>query len=220
MKLKISLVCLLCCFALACPAQTPKKKTFEVGLDVASLPIINYWLYAYIADKNIVNGISGVFVRYNTQRVCFRASANYYHANKELNIETCRDCYSGSTLTKATNLKVGFQYQVLKSREWLYAFSDLQGNSFKSEGNRQGGFSGTTDFTFEHKVNSYGLSTGLGAKLKLWKRLYLSPELSCATLSNKFTMYYVDRQFNTQTLEQRRTISLFPTARVLLTAKF
>jgi hypothetical protein len=153
--------------------DTPKR--FEFGSTLLTINSLKE-PGQYRQDRPSNELFNGLFFRYNLKRASIRAFTSYtgnhfsYAAPKH-----CRDCESGEVDSKDFRLGLGLQYSLLKNKEWVYLFIDLAWRNLFSMGTYKGGFAGW-ESTFSSSNNGVDSFYGAGFKIKVYKRIYLSPE--------------------------------------------
>ncbi|WP_133274358.1 hypothetical protein [Hymenobacter radiodurans] len=169
--------CLLGC-TLVANAQNQPKRAYEAGIEVVNYtPSGNGHRYDNSPANNPAQWASGVFLRYTPTRFGVRLGGNFSRGTVKPSYDYCADCLEGKVTDKQLQLKVGAQYAPLKKFDWLYAFTDLYYRRYTSTGDLTGGICGCLDVTQTRTSNGVGLNVGLGAKISVFKSVYLSPEI-------------------------------------------
>jgi hypothetical protein len=182
-------------------AQDQPKRAMEAGIEVVNYnPIGNGHPYDNSAANNPAHWASGVFLRYTPNRVGVRLGGNFNRGTVKPNYDYCADCLEGKVTDKELQLRLGAQYAPLKKHDWLYVFTDLYYRRYTSTGDLTGGFCGCLDITETRISNGVGLNAGLGARIKVFKNVYLSPEI----------YYDVLRARNETSTRDNRGFSLLP----------
>lgn len=215
-KIIIQLVLIGSCIHIS--AQDSLKKRFELGVTLATFNSFNHSIY-HSENRLPFEFCNGLFFRYSMNRFALRAQASYYQNKYAFNSAGITDGTDESGINHAFRIGIGGQYSLLKKKEWLYAFVDLNYRNINSTGTVVGGvWGGTKNYT----AKSNGIDTyfGLGFKLKVFKSVYLSPEL--------FNNFYIgatnkagtDANSGVITKSMMYNVSVNPGVRVHLTVKF
>jgi hypothetical protein len=169
--------CLLGC-VLGAHAQDKPNRAYEAGIEIVNYtPFGNGHRYDNSPANNPAQWASGVFLRYTPTRVGVRLGGNFSQGTVKPSYDYCADCLTGNVTNKELQLKLGAQYAPLKKYDWLYVFTDLYYRRYSSTGNLAGGFCGCLDVTETRTSNGIGLNAGLGARIQVYKSIYLSPEI-------------------------------------------
>jgi hypothetical protein len=169
--------CLLSC-TLSAYTQNQPKRAYEVGIEVVNYnPIGNGHHYDNSPANNPAQWASGVFLRYTPKRFGVRLGGNFSRGTIKPSYDYCADCLVGKVTDKELQIKLGAQYAPLKKVDWLYVFTDLYYRRYSSTGDLTGGLCGCLDVTDTRTSNGLGLNAGLGAKIRVIKSFYLSPEI-------------------------------------------
>jgi hypothetical protein len=161
----------------------------------------------YTPDRPLLEYANGIFFRYNLDRFSFRSHASYTNNLKPY------------LRSNDFRIGIGGQYSFLKKQKWLYSFLDLSYRNVYERDELK--FSGSWDNT-EKISNSHGLDAvaGLGAKIKIYRGISLSPELGYSC-SAKFSKANYFSTINTYSWETHETsANLNPVAKVHLTYSF
>lgn len=163
--------------ALVTQAQDQPKRAYEAGVEILNYnPLGSRHRYDTSPANNPAQWGSGVFLRYTPTRVGVRLGGNFSQGTVKPSYD-CYDCLTGKVTDKELQLKLGVQYAPLKKYEWFYVFNDLYYRRYTSTGDLTGGFCGCLDVTETRTSNGIGLNAGVGAKIRVYKSLYLSPEI-------------------------------------------
>ena len=215
-KIIIQLVLIGSCIHIS--AQDSIKKRFELGVTLATFNSFNHSIY-HSENRLPFEFCNGLFFRYSMNRFALRAQASYYQNKYSFNSFGIADGISGNGDNHSFRIGIGGQYNLLKKKDWLYAFADLNYRNISSAGTTFGGFSGGTE-NFTAKSNGIDTYFGLGFKLKVFKSVYLSPEL--------FNNFYIgatnkagtDANSGVISKSMMYNVSVNPGIRVHLTVKF
>ncbi|QNP53162.1 outer membrane beta-barrel protein [Hymenobacter qilianensis] len=159
-------------------AQNQTKRAYEAGIEVVNYnPSGNGHRYANSPANNPAQWVSGVFLRYTPTRFGVRLGGNFSQGTVKPNYDYCADCLTSDITDKELQVKLGAQYAPLKKYDWLYVFTDLYYRRYTSTGDLTGGRCGCLDVTETRTSNGLGLNAGLGAKIRVYKSFYLSPEI-------------------------------------------
>jgi hypothetical protein len=150
-------------------------KTFEIGSTLATINSFRNNTY-FARDRAQFEFINGLFFRYSKKRHAFRALISFSDNYSEFRSPPIwSDAESGNVHNKDLRIGVGAQYSILK-KNWLYIFTDISYRYLHSIGEYYGGITSAYD-KFRRKSNGADLLPGLGFRLKVYKRVYLSPEI-------------------------------------------
>ena len=174
----------------------------------------------YYRDRPAVEYLNGLFFRYTYKRISFRVlmsySENYYSYSDP---PSTRDGSSGDASNKDVRLGIGGQFSVFKKNSLLYPFIDASYRNIFSTGHYYGGFGGAND---ERTSTTEGLllNIGIGSKIKIYKSIYLSPEIAYSYFNGlrKETSTYVP---NGSTIKySSQTVYWSPLIKLHLTVNF
>lgn len=152
-------------------AQAPRLHPTEVGLEGARYAAISSPTYPRF------QAFSGVVLRYMPQRLGVRAGLAYSHRTNLPEIGNCADCVTGETSYRRVTLRAGAQYIVLPNTPWLYPFLDVAYRNTGAAGRFTGGFCGCLDNTFTATTRAIGGMGGVGARFRIFSRLFFGPEV-------------------------------------------
>jgi hypothetical protein len=159
-------------------AQDQPKRAYEAGIEIVNYnPSGNGHRYDNSPANNAAQWASGVFFRYTPDRFGVRLGGNFSQGTVQPSYDYCADCLTGDITDKELQVKLGAQYAPLKKYDWLYVFTDLYYRRYSSTGDLAGGLCGCLDVTQTRTSNGLGLNAGLGAKVRVIKSVYLSPEI-------------------------------------------
>jgi hypothetical protein len=145
----------------------------EVGITLMTLNFNNLY---YLVDEFPKSSrfLNELFVRYKLNRFSLRARSSYHQYRNEIHTKR----YSSNILKQDFRIGLGVQYSFFKKKDWLYTFTDLSYRYLRAKGYAYGGI------TRGGLVNSYSNNVywafGIGSKLKITKRLFISPEIGTA----------------------------------------
>ncbi len=121
------------------------------------------------------------FFKYLKNRSAFRSLLSYNECHLKYYAPTgCIDCTSGESNNKDFRFGLGFQSNLLRTKEWLYGFADLSYRNVFSSGFFHGGIAGY-DNSFSSSTNGLDGIIGFGLKLKLFEDIFILPELGYNT---------------------------------------
>lgn len=132
----------------------------------------------YPQSKPSLEYLNGIYLRYQMNRWSIRFLSSYsdnsytYSSPPEV-----VDGTSGDGANKDFRIGVGAQCNLLRTKEWLYAFTDVLYRNVYTSGNTYGGIGGGAD-SFTSVANGIDSFYGIGFKFKVYKSLYISPELA------------------------------------------
>jgi hypothetical protein len=157
--------------------ETLKQRIkWELGIPLISRNnslIGNYAFY----DLPNTDFLNGIFIRATKKRFGIRFHAKYNEYSSETPVcYSCNDYLYVSQTSKSVHVETGAQYNLLRSNSLLYVYTDLYYQNIFITGVESGGIAGVNN-TFSTTTNGIGIHTGLGSKIRLYKSLYLSPEL-------------------------------------------
>jgi hypothetical protein len=128
-----------------------------------------------------VQGISGIFARYQPTRVGFRMALHYVKFEDKprgggKRIDICAG-FCPKTIQNVSffSTSLGAQYNLLPTQEWLYAFGDIRYSSKLQEGNRSADM-WKNPYEFQIKTKGINSFIGVGVRAILFKRLTFSLE--------------------------------------------
>ncbi|SMB84887.1 hypothetical protein SAMN00120144_3870 [Hymenobacter roseosalivarius DSM 11622] len=177
LKMLTLTTCLLGC-ALFAHAQNEPKRAYEAGIEVINYnPSGNGHRYDNSPANNPAQWASGLFLRYTPTRFGLRLGGNFSRGTVKPSYDYCADCLEGKVTDKELQVKLGVQYAPLTKYDWLYTFTDLYYRRYSSTGDLTGGLCGCLDVTDTRTSNGIGLNAGLGARIRVFKSVYLSPEI-------------------------------------------
>ncbi len=128
-----------------------------------------------IPDNSRNQFFSGIFYRFTQNNLAYRAGLRYMESLTKTNNSNCKECYVGNANNKNFEIKVGAQYSLIK-KSYLYILTDLYYKNLFATGNIYGGVLGL-NHSFSSTTNAVGLNIGFGSKIKIFKQLYISPEI-------------------------------------------
>ena len=171
-------------------------------------------------DRPQIEYINSLFIRYNKKRLGFRAQAGYSEYSLSFSSPPKTADGAGSDVySKDLRIGIGGQFSILKNKDWIYTCLDLSYRNVFSTGHFRGGITGANDkLTF----SSNGLDSflGLGFKIKVFKNLFLSPEIgyySSTKFVNKTTTSLKSEQFSRDNYFET---NIDPTVKLHLLFKF
>lgn len=171
----LSRVIVLILFAQIASAQD-QKTPYEFGSTVLSVNSL-FDAGSYSQSKPPMEFMNGLYFRYTKARLGIRILSSYsYNTFQNIAPPSQADGSSNEGSNKDFRIGAGIQYNLLKTKDWLYAYTDILYRNVFSEGYFTDGFSGSA-YSFASNSNGFDSFLGVGFKLKLFKSLYLSPEL-------------------------------------------
>ncbi|WP_345072376.1 outer membrane beta-barrel protein [Hymenobacter fastidiosus] len=216
LKNTLAIAALLTGFSLIAHAQdTPHR--FEAGLELVNYSPFAKQQYSYATSQlnDKAQWASGAVFRYNLGRFGLRSGISYNSGSSiTQNPSSCADCPVGGANGRDLRVRLGGQYAAIAKAPWLYVFSEFYYRSFLSKGNFTGGLCGCLDTEVTVKSNGIGNSTGLGAKMRVWKHFYLNPEVYYDVLRVPNTVTSNDRNSGTTQQYDTRTKVQAPAVRV------
>jgi hypothetical protein len=147
-----------------------RPKRFELGSTLATITI-----YDFRYSSPSYEFINGLFFRYSRNRFALRALASYSDKTTTHTFAAFESpyFYGGSANNKDFKFGIGTQLSIFKSSDWLYTFVDFAYHNTVSTGYRFG----YLNETFSSTANGLDCFFGVGAKFKMIKNIYLSPEI-------------------------------------------
>lgn len=216
------LTILLAALGAAAQAQDAPHR-FEIGLETATYsPLAEPYPYAFFNSDYTpkLRGVSGALARYHVGRLGLRFSGSYTTNTIQSDTKNCADCLVGYSKGQEFQLRLGGQYAPLAAAPWLYAFSDFYYRRYTSAGNFTGGFCGCLDSDTQVMSNGVGNATGLGVKLRTWKRFYLNPEVYYDVLRARNANTSVDNRTGQTYTSRSRTSLQQPSLRLNVLVTF
>ncbi len=155
-------------------AQSENKKSVEIGF--TSLTVNEFSKYNYsIPGLSPVNFFDGIFLRYTKNRIGFRFNANYENVREEYLLEDYLP-FSDNKSEINYQIGVGGQYNIFKSKNWIYTFADISYRFSESKSEIYGDIVYSNDlYTFT--TNGVNTFFGLGFTIKPIKHIVISPEI-------------------------------------------
>ena len=150
-------------------------KNFELGLTAVTVNSSigrHFFSINYEPYEPRVTFINGIFLRYSHKKIGFRALCSY--AKYE---EVLFGYSSGILRYKNFKIGVGGQYYILKKTDWLYTFADAAYNNVYWSGSVFGD-TPNDKYAYTSSINGFDFYLGFGLKLKAFKVINVSPELS------------------------------------------
>lgn len=173
--------------ALTVKAQDSLRRA-ELGSTLLTINTFNT-KYHYAQSRPSFEIMNGIFYRYRIKSCSIRGLASYSENKIDYTPPPgVIDGSSGSVQNTNVMFGVGIQTPFKKKKEWLYGFLDLCYRNTFSKGESKGG-----GFSNRYTASSNGIDGyfGLGFKIKIFKQLKLSPELTynfnystCKSLNN------------------------------------
>ena len=209
--------CILGCLGAWLNAQT--QNSFEGGLGLLRVNALPRQIY-YPMERPSMEFLNTLFFRATTNAGNFRAMAGYVkYAYTFEPPPGSADFFSGDIESQDFRLGLGLQWPLKRFTKRLYFLTDGYYRKTLSSGHRYGGIMGVQ----EHNTsvsNGADLLLGLGIKLKLFKSVYLSPELGYLC-SNQFTKT-LTRDLKTEKTYLRHSydLNLHPLLNIYLSVGF
>ena len=122
-----------------------------------------------------INYPNGLFFRYTKKRLGVRALASYSKNSFSYNSSGDPDNMNGTENIKNFILGIGGQLSIFKKKDWLYTFLDAQYRNRYSSGF----YIDYWNHSFTTSTNGLQTSLGIGLKFKIFKMIYISPEIAC-----------------------------------------
>ncbi len=214
----IFLVLVLLSFISVIHAQE-KARPYEFGYTLGRLSSFNNYYYHFSYGGPAAQLGNAVIFKYSKNRLAFRSNLGYsINHSKSGSIGICFDCETYNTRTTSFRLGIGGQYNFLLDVDWVYIFVDLGYRYQKSNGDISGGFSGGFSY-FTVKQRGIESFIGSGAKIKIYKRLYMYPEVGYNPYYAK-TSYYRSTSYNGNFPSEFYDLFFSPEVRLNFTMKF
>lgn len=157
-----------------------KVKRFEFGPTLLIINSLNKSYYSG-SDRQSVEISSGLLFKYLKKRMAFRSLISYNECHLKYYAPAgWIDATSGETNNKDFRFGLGIQHNFLRTKEWLYGFTDLSYRNVYSSGFIYGGIVGYYN-SFSSSTNGLDGIIGLGLKLKLFDDIFLLPEVGYNT---------------------------------------
>jgi len=196
-----------------------KVKRFEFGPTLLTINSLNKTYYSG-ADRQAAEISNGLLFKYFKNRYAIRALLSYNECHLKYYAPTgCIDCTSGETNNKDLRIGLGLQYNLIKKKEWLYAFSDVYYRNVFSSGFVYGGFAGYNN-SFAASTNGMDGIIGLGLKLKLFEDIFILPELAYNTFLGNVHYNTTHLIFGDTKKYTYSQINTNPIAKLHLTVRF
>ncbi len=161
-------------FSILVKGQT-QNKNFELG---TTLVTVNSTIGKDFFGGNIapnepgVAFVDGIFFRYSHKHIGLRALCSFTKYEKNL-----FGYSSGHLIYKDFKIGVGGQYSILKDADWIYTFIDAAYNRVHWSGSIFGDTPNDM-YSYSAYINGLDVFFGFGFKLKMFKIVSVSPELS------------------------------------------
>ncbi len=196
-----------------------KIKRFEFGPTLVTINSLNKNYYSG-SDRQSVEISNGLLFKYLKKRMAFRALLSYNECHLKYYAPTgWIDATSGETNNKDFRFGLGIQCNFLKTKEWLYGFTDLSYRNVFSSGFVYGGIAGYNN-SFSSSTNGLDAVIGFGLKLKLFEDIFILPEVGYNTFFggvNYSTTHLVRGETNKYSYSQ---FNANPIAKLHLTVRF
>ncbi|MFI5202872.1 MAG: hypothetical protein ACHQF2_00130 [Flavobacteriales bacterium] len=155
--------------------------TWELGIPLVTRNNSLFRNYNFQDSPN-TEFLNGVFVRATKKSFALRLSMKYnaYSAESPPCIG-CNDYLYVTETNKLFQIETGAQFSLLPKSSLLYVYTDVYYQNLFSKGNESGGFAGVYN-SFTETCNGIGLHTGVGSKIRVWKSLFISPDLGYSFL--------------------------------------
>jgi hypothetical protein len=163
-------------------------KHYELGPTIIGMQASSNY-YGYFVEQHYpLQIMNGLFFRCVKNRIGFRAQLDYSKGHDSyIPGDGCSDCQSVYSDTKDFRIGAGVQFSVINEKDWLYTFTDLSYRKLLVDASVSGGISGGT-YSFTSKQKGAETALGMGFRLKIFKSVYLSPELS-------YIIFYNSREY-------------------------
>lgn len=149
---------------------------FELGSTLVTVNSFNDQHF-YYRDKPSVEYLNGLFLRYTHKRIGIRAQVSYSENYQSYSSPPgTRDGGGGDAFNKDFRLGLGGQFSIFKNKTLLYPFVDASYRNVFSTGHYYGGFGGANN-ALTSMTTGLLLNIGLGSKIKIYKSVYVSPEI-------------------------------------------
>lgn len=150
-----------------------KERELEVGITLMTLNSFNL---NYLVDELPKSSqfLNELFVRYKLNRFSLRARSSYHRNRNEIHTKR----YSSNILKEDFRIGPGVQCSFFKKKDWLYGFIDVSYRYIRRSGYAYGGMT-RGGLVNSHSNNVYW-AFGIGSKLKITKRFFISPEIGTA----------------------------------------
>jgi hypothetical protein len=149
---------------------------FEYGSQVISLNSFQK-NYNYMPDRPGKEFFNALFFRITKHQNAFRCWAGYSeYTIMYQSPDGVSDAWSGNKTSKDFRIAIGVQRRCLKSSELLYTIIDMGYRNVFEQGHHYGGIFGLNE---KFTISSNGIEgfMGFGLKVKILKRITLSPEM-------------------------------------------
>ena len=163
--------------------------SYELGSSLMTASFLDY--EHSVSGSPTFEFVNGLFFRYTKGKLGFRAHVNYSEPSSKV---TYPAAYRPVPFNQYINSKdfrigAGTQYSILKNKEWLYSYLDVSYRNIYKSGHSDGEMA----LRYYSTSNGFDCSLGLGFKIKLFKSVYLSPEVGCysSTRFVKETTFFV-----------------------------
>ncbi len=155
-------------------AQSENKNSVEIGF--TSLTVNEFSKYNYsIPGLSPVNFFDGIFLRYTKNRIGFRFNANYENVREDNLLDENPPFFDNKG---EINYQIGLggQYNIFKSKNWIYTFADI---SYRFSESKSESYGGIVNSHSRHTFTTNGVNTffGLGFTIKPIKHIIISPEI-------------------------------------------
>lgn len=172
---------------------------FELGVTLVTINSFDKSSYSY-QGKAPLEILNGIFFRYHYEKFAFRflcSYRDYLYVDEQL---ATPGEIGYEERNKDFRIGCGAQYNLLKTKQWLYLFTDVLYRKVELQGGHMN--SGTVE-TIGYTTIGKGVDSflGIGAQVKLFNNLYLSPELAYnfTLLSTKTDEYTISPNSKTKT---------------------
>lgn len=196
-----------------------KVKRFEFGPTLVTINSLSKIYYSG-SDRQSVEISNGLIFKYFKKRMAFRSLISYNECYLKYYAPTgCVDCTSGETNNKDFRFGIGIQYDLLKTKQWLYGFTDVSYRNVFSSGFVHGGLAGYNN-SFSSSTNGLDGIIGFGLKLKLFDDIFILPEFGYNTFFgsvNYSTTHLIHGQNSKSNYSQ---VNANPIAKLHLTVRF
>ncbi len=212
----LSFVLFLCAGLLN--AQDSIRK-FELGSTLITLNSANSGSFD-MASRAQFEFFNGVFFRTTKKRLGLRFNMGYNESNlKTDNDPNCYDCMYGNAAHKNFTIGVGGQLNLLRKRDYMYSYLDLNYRNVFTSGYMGGGFGGYND-NFSKTTDGIETNLGVAFKLRFFKSIYLSAEPGYSIYYASVKEKRTSLTFNTTLMSNSFFVNANPFFKLHLTAKF
>lgn len=203
---------------LRCPTYQPTLK-WELGIPLIARnnSLLSNFTYQQFPNTEFLNGI---FVRANYNRFGFRFFAKYNTSHIESPpCPNCPDYLSRTEDNKLFQVETGAQFSLTRRKPLLYVFTDVYYQNVFTTGMESGGIAGLYN-SFSATSNGIGTHIGLGSKIRMYKSLFLSPEIGYNWLRSKTNGTSTNQITNTSSTFNYTNVNANVYGRLVLSVQF